>query len=253
MKKTMTLLLLAVTLLCSHAYAQNRGSELMKQAETSLSQNEYVKARYLFLQAYSAFIQQADYANAAKCAVQTSALYHRENYYKEAFDVLRAAEQNILSANQQNAQTLATLRFPITKERLRMYIKLKNTIRAKDQLGQLEEQAKAAGSDSLSNDLLYTQATYYYKKGFIKGDADASLRYGQICLENEEYPEAFKAFRNAAGYGRQEAMYELAELYRKGLGTDANKAKAIEWYKACLNADDEISDKARERLKALGE
>ena len=55
----MTLLLLAVTLLCSHAYAQNRGSELMKQAETSLSQNEYVKARYLFLQAYSAFIQQA--------------------------------------------------------------------------------------------------------------------------------------------------------------------------------------------------
>ena len=97
------------------------------------------------------------------------------------------------------------------------------------------------------------QATYYYKKGFIKGDADASLRYGQICLENEEYPEALKAFRNAAGYGRQEAMYELAELYRKGLGTDANKAKAIEWYKACLNADDEISDKARERLKALGE
>ena len=84
----MTLLLLAVTLLCSHAYAQNRGSELMKQAETSLSQNEYVKARYLFLQAYSAFIQQANYANAVKCAVQTSALYHRENYYKEAFDVL---------------------------------------------------------------------------------------------------------------------------------------------------------------------
>jgi len=146
----MTLLLLAVTLLCSHAYAQNRGSELMKQAETSLSQNEYVKARYLFLQAYSAFIQQADYANAAKCAVQTSALYHRENYYKEAFDVLRAAEQNILSANQQNAQALATLRFPITKERLRMYIKLKNAARAQDQLGQLEEQAKAAGSDSLT-------------------------------------------------------------------------------------------------------
>ena len=206
----MTLLLLAVTLLCSHAYAQNRGSELMKQAETSLSQNEYVKARYLFLQAYSAFIQQADYANAAKCAVQTSALYHRENYYKEAFDVLRAAEQNILSANQQNAQALGTLRFPITKERLRMYIKLKNAARAQDQLGQLEEQAKAAGSDSLSNDLLYTQATYYYTFG-----------------QNQQGDAAFNKL--VAQYNNQKKYDQVKECYKTliSIGRSANNSALI--------------------------
>lgn len=34
---------------------QNRANELMKQAQSSLEQKEYTKARYLFIQAYGAF------------------------------------------------------------------------------------------------------------------------------------------------------------------------------------------------------
>lgn len=33
---------------------QNRANELMKQAQSSLEQKEYTKARYLFIQAYGA-------------------------------------------------------------------------------------------------------------------------------------------------------------------------------------------------------
>ncbi len=36
---------------------QNRANELMKQAQSSLEQKEYTKARYLFIQAYGAFSQ----------------------------------------------------------------------------------------------------------------------------------------------------------------------------------------------------
>ncbi len=65
------------------------------------------------------------------------------------------------------------LRFRINKERLQMYINLKNPARAKEQLAKLEETAKAAKNDSLtSNDLLYTQANYYYTFGMnSQGDA----------------------------------------------------------------------------------
>ena len=41
---------------------QNRANELMKQAQSSLEQKEYTKARYLFIQAYGAFATQENYA-----------------------------------------------------------------------------------------------------------------------------------------------------------------------------------------------
>ena len=40
---------------------QNRANELMKQAQSSLEQKEYTKARYLFIQAYGAFATQENY------------------------------------------------------------------------------------------------------------------------------------------------------------------------------------------------
>ena len=41
-----------------------------------------------FLQAYNAFASKNDYEKAVDAGVNAAALYHRENYYKEAFDLL---------------------------------------------------------------------------------------------------------------------------------------------------------------------
>ena len=45
---------------------QNRANELMKQAQSSLEQKEYTKARYLFIQAYGAFAAQENYPKAVE-------------------------------------------------------------------------------------------------------------------------------------------------------------------------------------------
>ena len=76
------------------AQSTSRADELMQQAQTNLKQKEYIKARYLFLQAYNAFSSQEKYDKAVECGINASALYHRENYYKEAFELLRGAEAN---------------------------------------------------------------------------------------------------------------------------------------------------------------
>ena len=75
MRKIITLLFLAAFCICSQAYSQNRADELMKQAQESLAKKEYIKARYLFLQAYNAFSSQAKYDKAVECGVNASALY----------------------------------------------------------------------------------------------------------------------------------------------------------------------------------
>lgn len=85
---------------------------------------------------------------------------------------MRGAELLVTDGEQKSGKTMPDLRFRINKERLQMYINLKNPARAKEQLVKLEETAKAAKNDSLNNDLLYTQANYYYTFGMnSQGDA----------------------------------------------------------------------------------
>lgn len=67
MKKSIPILLAVLLCLCTQTFAQNRADELMKQAQENLAKKEYIKARYLFLQAYNAFATQENYAQAVKC------------------------------------------------------------------------------------------------------------------------------------------------------------------------------------------
>ena len=105
MKKSIPIFLAVLLCLCTQTFAQNRADELMKQAQENLAKKEYIKARYLFLQAYNAFATQENYAQAVKCGVNASALYHRENYYKEAFELLRNAELLGEPANKNSKRT----------------------------------------------------------------------------------------------------------------------------------------------------
>ena len=118
MKKIISLFLLAIFCFYSQIYAQNRAGELMQQAQENLDKKEYIKARYLFLQAYNSFASQDNYAKAVECGVNASALYHRENYYKEAFDLLRSAEMVVTTGEQKTGKAMPELRFRINKERL---------------------------------------------------------------------------------------------------------------------------------------
>ena len=113
MKRIITILLAAFFCLCTQTYAQSRADELMKQAQESLAKKEYIKARYLFLQAYNSFASQEEYTQAVECGVNASALYHRENYYKEAFELLRGAEQLVGTGEQKLKKKLPDLRFRI--------------------------------------------------------------------------------------------------------------------------------------------
>lgn len=216
------------------AQSTSRADELMQQAQTNLKQKEYIKARYLFLQAYNAFSSQEKYDKAVECGVNASALYHRENYYKEAFELLRGAELLVTGGEQKSGKAMPDLRFRINKERLQMYINLKNPARAKEQLTKLEETAKAARNDSLNNDLLYTQANYYYTFGMnSQGDAYINRLIGQY-KEQKNYTKVDESYKTLIDIARKANNAGLvARTYDKYiLWTDSVKA---------LTAQDELN------------
>ena len=90
---------------------------------------------------------------------------HARNEYKEAFEQLRNAEQALNDDERAKNKKMPEVRYTIAKERLNMYIKLRNAKRASDQLIRMEELAKAANIDSLNNDLLYMTANNAFTFG----------------------------------------------------------------------------------------
>lgn len=93
-----TPIVIIAIMLCFNVLSQaqttpNRGQELKEQAQNSLSQKDYIKARYLFKKAYEAFAAREDYPQAIECGIKANGLYIRENFYKEGFELCRSMDQ----------------------------------------------------------------------------------------------------------------------------------------------------------------
>lgn len=226
MKQTILILFLVALCAYSQVQAQNNADAFMKQAQEHLAKKENIEARNLFLQAYNAFSSENNYDKAVECGVRTSTLYHQENSYKEAFDLLRGVDMIVTTGERKTKKSMPELRFRISKERLQMYIGLKNPTRAKDQLVRLEEIAKASRNDSLNNDLLYTQANYYYTFGQNAQGDDAINRLIGKYKEQKNYAKVDECYKTLIGIARKANNAALtARTYDKYiLWTDSVKA-----------------------------
>lgn len=197
-----------IILLCfntlTHAQAsQDRAKELKEQAQSSLNQKDYIKARYLFKRAYETFAAHEDYTQAIECGVQANALYARENFYKEGFELCRGMEQFLWAGEQKQNKVYHDLRFLINKERLQMYTALKNPTQAKLQLDKLEETANLAKNDSLKEVILYTKANYYYTFGLnSQGDASFQKLISQY-KEKKDYAKVSDCYKNLIDIARK--------------------------------------------------
>lgn len=219
-------ILMVVVCFCTTLQAQSRANELMKQAQSSLETKDYTKARYLFIQAYKAFANKGEYAQAIECGTKASSLYYRENYYKEAFDLCRQMNQFLFDEEQKAQKTFYDQRFAITKERLQMYIQLKNMAQAQNQLNELDNLAKQSGNNQLSDDLLYTQASFYYTFGQNEQGDSYFQKLTNQHKEKKEYDKVSECYKNLIAIARKANNAPLMErTYEKYIvWTDSVKA-----------------------------
>lgn len=96
------------------------------------------------------------------------------------------------------------------------------------------------------------KAKYFFKRGAIMNNTNASYEHALICVSDLEYTDAFKYFKQAAETGHTLAMFNVAKQYEEGIGTEMNKPKAIEWYTKCAEKKSSVYDDARKALKRLG-
>jgi len=97
--------------------------------------------------------------------IKTSIQQTENREWKEAFATCRALDGLIAVEEQKTKQAAPELHYLVSKERLRMYMRLNNAEQSKLQIAKLEDFASKAKKDEVSEDLLMTKAGYYQKFG----------------------------------------------------------------------------------------
>ena len=169
---------------------------------------------------------------------------HARNEYKEAFEQLRNAEQALNDDEHAKNKKMPEVRYTIAKERLNMYIKLRNAKRANDQLNRMEELAKAANIDSLKNDLLYMTANSAFTFGKnSEGDKAINELIGKYKV-NKQYEKVNECYKTLIDIARRAGNATLtARAYDKFIiWNDSLKA---------LNAQDELNELQRKYDESL--
>ena len=204
MNKKLFTLFLSLLFCCMMVNAQEgQKSELQQRAETEDARNNIAAARSLFIRAFDDYVGKGQIKLGVDCGTRATALYHKENFFKEGFELLRRVDQAISAEEQKGGTTMPALHYLVTKERLQMYIKMRNTARAMEQINTMENQAKTANDDNLMNDLLYNKAIYHYTFGQIsQGDAVFKEMATKLTAQ-KEYDKVDEVYQTLIANGKK--------------------------------------------------
>ncbi len=177
-------------------------SDLHKRAEAVDPKQHIASARSLYIHAFNDYYNKGQIRQGVECAVKATALYYKENFYKEAFDLLHRADETINSSKQTASEKAASY-YLVTKERLQIYMKLRKGESANDQLKILESFAGQTCDENIKNDLLYTKAIYYYTFGQnAQGNAVFKEMADKLTAQ-KEYDKVDEVYQTLIANGRK--------------------------------------------------
>ena len=97
------------------------------------------------------------------------------------------------------------------------------------------------------------KAKICFQIGAENRDMNCLWRLGLILQHEARDEEGFHNLLAAAELGQGMAMYEVAQCYEKGLGTERDRKKAVAWYRRCVKSRYAASHDAEWRLRELSE
>ena len=203
MHKLLSLLIVSMLFYSVTAQADDtKKSKLHMQAESIDAKENIAKARSTFIHAFNDYANRGEIALATECATKATALYYRENYWQEAFDLLRRADM-VISESKLNTPDRAANHYWVTKERFQMYMKMHRAEPAKEHLNAMDNQANLAGDEALKNDLLYSKTIYYYTFGLTAQGNAVFKEMVDKLTKSKEFDKVDKVYQSLIANGRK--------------------------------------------------
>ncbi len=156
-------------------------------ADTQADFNKSIKA-------YNSQMNSRQYLPAAKSAASAASACVEAKNYEGAFRLLSDME-NTLSVRKVTPDSLPAVYYTTAKARYAIYQKLNNHASAGNWLQKMATYAKKANTKELTNDMLFTEAQYYYS-------VDQTAK-GDHCIAR-----LIKQFDNAKDYKAADAAYQ---------------------------------------------
>lgn len=177
-------------------------SELHQRAEVEDAKHNIANARSLYIRSFESYVDKGKMDDGVTCGVKATGLYYKENFWKEAFDLLRRVDQAI-DAGQGMTSDKAALHYQTAKERMKMYVKLRKSDRAMDQIKIMEAFVNQASSESLRNDLLYNKAIYFYTFGQTAQGNAVFKEMATKLTAQKDYDKVDEVYQTLLANGRQ--------------------------------------------------
>lgn len=211
MNKNFSILLLSLVL-CSAFISAQEKSSLQQRAEAEQAKGNPTGARTLYIRAFEDYAAKKQLEPAVECGVKATAIYQKENAYKEAFEFLHKVDQAI--GAEKDKATRAALRYESAKERMSMYMSLRKKDRVEDQLENMEKQAELSGRENLKNDALYNRAIFHYTFG---QNAQGNAVFKELATKltaQKEYSKVDDVYQTLIANGRRSGNAQLvAQTY----------------------------------------
>lgn len=107
MNKKVFFLFLNLMFCCGYVGAQQvEKSDLQKRAEAVDPKQNIANARSLYIHAFNDYYNKGQIAQGVECAVKATALYYKENFYKEAFVCCAVLMKPSIQANNRPVRKL---------------------------------------------------------------------------------------------------------------------------------------------------
>lgn len=204
MNKKVFILFLSLLFSCGLVSAQQaEKSEQHQRAEAEDAKGNVAPARFMYIRAFEDYANNGKIQQSVDCGAKAASLYYKENYYKEAFELLRRVDQTINSSAEKSESKKAALHYQVTRERLQMYIRMRKPDSAKDQIAIMENQVNLAGSDDLKNDLLYNKAIYHYTFGQNAQGNAVFKEMADKLTSSKEYDKVDEVYQTLIANGRK--------------------------------------------------
>lgn len=188
--------LLSLILCCAVMTAQEiQKSQLQQRAEEEETRGKLASARSLYLRAFDDYAAKGQTKECVTCGTKATSLYYRESLYKEAFEFLHNVDRAIANDKKLSGSEKSALRYYVVKERLQMYIRLKKSVNALEQLKAMENLANAAKDETVSNDMLYSKAIYHYSFGQTAEGNAAFKVMAQKLTAQKEYDKVDEVYQ----------------------------------------------------------
>lgn len=201
MNKKALLLLFSVLFCCAFASAQQK-SGLQQRAEAESEKGNIASTRFLYIRAYEDYVNRGQLKQGVECGVKATGLYYKENYYEQAFNLLRRIDQSI-AAQKMTDSDKSALYYLTSKERMQIYIKMRRAPGALEHLKMMESYANASGNESVKNDLLYNKAIYYYTFGQNAEGNRVFKEMADKLTASKEYDKVDEVYKTLIANGRR--------------------------------------------------